>query len=321
MRAACRASALSARAPSGAAILACLLLEAGTAGTGSARAAAPPAAPAPEPARAPVSGPPGPPLVLAAASASAASPRPVPESERVAADIAWTDRLIAVIRPKVLRSGNAFAKEDLAQARDRQSEARLEFEQDHFARADRLTFEARALARSASVRVGPPQDDPVYVDRALDGARDALDLAGDILDEEANPRGWRRYQALKQEYKGARRDLKEGRTRAAYQGAVAVRDGVLDLLRAGKPAPVTESSAARAIDRAGKAMEWAAKELGSRLNADAVHLKRAAVSQMNKAKGAYQRRDYRDAVIYCRLAERNLEQAVAAQRNGVKRGA
>jgi hypothetical protein len=247
--------------------------------------------------------------------------KPLSESELCALDLRRTDRLIAVYRPKVARSGNAGAKEDFAQAVERESEAKSEFALNHFARATRLTLEARSLARSAAVKVGPPQDDPYYVGRTLDRVQDALDLAGDIMDADSDPRSWKRYEALKAQYKTARQAYKDGETRVAYRGAIEVRDGVLQLLRDGRPVPVSESSAGRAISRAEQAVEWAAKEMGRKLNATAQRWQRAALGQMGKARSAYKRGAYRDAVIYSKLVERNLEQAVTAQRSGVKSSA
>jgi hypothetical protein len=232
-----------------------------------------------------------------------------------------TDRLIAVFRGKVLRSGNTVAKEEFAEATRREKDAHDEYALNHFARSSRLTLEARNLARSAAVKVGPPEDDPYYVGRALDRAEDALKLAGDILDRDADPRCWARYEGLKAQYAEARHSYKDGRTRVAYQGAVEVRDGVLQILRDGKPVPVSAGSAEKAIGRADQAMDWATKELGKKVTLAAQHWQREAAAQMAKARTAFSRREYRDAVIYSKLVERNLEQAVAAQRSGLKSSA
>ena len=62
----------------------------------------------------------------------------------------------------------------------------------------------------------------------------------------------------------------------------------------------------------------AKKELGKNPNASALRLQREAAGQLTKARSAFARREYRDAVIHSRLVERNLENAVAAQRSEVK---
>jgi len=286
------------------------------------RASASPAAPSNQAAPNPVAGPPALPVVILASSGPAPQQgQPVSEPDRVALDLRRTDRLIAVVRRKVSRSGNAEAQGEFAEAVKREAEARQAYEENLFARATRLTLEARSLARSAAVKVGPPEDDPYYVDRALDSAEEALDLAGKILDRDVDPRAWSRYEALRKECKAARRRYKDGQIRSAYEGALSVRDGVLQILRDSRPVPVSRSTAERAVERAQNVVAWAGKELGAGLNPAAKRWRQEAAALMGKARAAFARKEYRDTVIYSKLVERNLERAIAAQRSGVKTAA
>src|SRR5512138_1083697 len=104
---------------------------------------------------------------------------PRTEAESIGRELTHTDRLIAVLKPKILRSGGAQAQSRFADAVAREKEARDAFAHSLYARATRLTREARSLAREAAVMVGPPENDPLYVARSLDNAEEALALAHD----------------------------------------------------------------------------------------------------------------------------------------------
>ena len=250
---------------------------------------------------------------------SAAQSAPTqPESERIARELLHTDRLITVLRPKISRSGNTKAQEQLAESIKREKEARDAYEQNLFARAARLTREARSLAREAAVMVGPPEEDPVYVSRTIDHAKDALALAEDALRGVDDPAVRRRYNGLANELEGARQLYKTGAMRRAYEQANDVRDGVLALLTDCDDLPVTADTASRALKSAERAVERAGKELGPGPNASAQRLQREAIGQLTKARASFARKDYRDAVIHSKLVERNLDDAVAAQRSGPK---
>ncbi len=251
-----------------------------------------------------------------APDATASKGDPIPEADRIRRELLYTDRVIAVLRAKVLRSANGEAQGLIADALKREREARTAYEQNLYARAARLTREARAIAREAAVMVGPLEEDPRYVGRTLDHAEDALELTAALLDQGADAAAWRRYTGLKNDLTGARQLFKDGAVRTAYARAVAVRDGVLGLLRDCEDLPVSADTASRAIRDAERAMEQAGRELGVKVSSGAQRWQREAVSQMVKARSAFARHEYRDAVIHAKLVERNLEQALAVQRVG-----
>jgi len=251
-------------------------------------------------------------------AAAASEVEAVPEPERIARELLHTDRLISVLRPKVFRSGNSSAREHFGEAIKREGEAREAYEVRLYARSARLTREARSLAREAAVMVGPPEEDPVYVSRAIEHAGDALGLARDILRGVARPSVTKRYSGLEHDLAGARELYKAGEIKRAHARAVAVRDGVLELLRECDDLPVSPDTASKALEGAEKALEQASKELGKNPNASAFRLQREAVGQLTKARSAFARREYKDAVIHSKLVERNLENAVAAQRSETK---
>ncbi len=237
------------------------------------------------------------------------------EPERIGRELLHTDRLISVLRPKVFRSGNSVARDQFGVAIQREQEARDACDLRLYARSARLTREARSLAREAAVMVGPPEEDPVYVSRAIEHAEDALGLADDLLRGVARSNVTKRYDGLEKDLAGARELFKAGQIKRAHARAIAVRDGVLDLLRDCDDLPVSPDTASKALKGAERALEQASKELGKKPNAAAQRLQRDAVSQLTKARSAFARKEYRDAVIYSRLVERNLENAVAAQRS------
>ena len=251
-----------------------------------------------------------------AAQSGPSDPETLTEPERISRELRQTDRLIALHRPKIRRSRNAKAQELLAEAVAREAEARQAYQEGQYARATRLTREARAATREAAVLIGPPEDDPAYVRRALDRAEEAMGMAEDVLEQGARPVHWKRYQALRGELEEARRQFQENSPRQAYALATKVRDGVLDLLRQCHDLPVPKETAERAVRRAERGLEMTGRELGAKPNGRALRLSREAQAQMGKAKLALSRKEYRTAVIYSKLVERSLEQALAAQRNG-----
>ena len=266
----------------------------------------------------------GPPVLPTASWPSGIAATPVAEGEapsepdRIARELLHTDRLISVLRPKVFRSGNSNAKDHFGDAIKREREARDAYDLRLYARAARLTREARSLAREAAVMVGPPEEDPVYVSRAIEHAGDALGLADDLLRSVARPSLTKRYAGLEKELAGARELYKAGDMKSAHAKAIAVRDGVLELLRDCDDLPVSPDTASKALQGAEKALEQASKELGTKPNSSALRLQREALDQLTKARSAFARKEYRDAVIHSRLVERNLENAVAAQRSETK---
>ena len=280
------------------------------------RTARPPTATAPSPAVGPyfTAGPSLP-------SAAALAATPLTESERLEEDLLHTDRLIRVLRAKIHRSENPGAQERFVAAMKREREARDAFRQSHLARASRLTLEARALAREAAFMVGPPEEDPAYVARALDRAGEALALALEVFDQGAGSTVWKRYHGLRNDLAAARDLHKGGDTRQAYRKAIVVRDAVLDLLTEADDLPIPASTASRAVRRVEQAIDRVAKDLGAKPGDEAARWQRAASDHLSKAKQSYARKDYRSAVIYSKLAVRVLDQAVTAQRNGVKSAA
>jgi hypothetical protein len=258
------------------------------------------------------------PTVAWPASVAFAEADAAPESERLAKELLHTDRLISVLRPKVFRSGNSAAQEHFTEAIRREGEAREAYDLRLYARSSRLTREARSLAREAAVMVGPPEEDPVYVSRAIDHAEDALRLADGPVRGVARASVTKRYESLEKQLAGARDLFKAGEIKRAHTGAVAVRDGVLDLLRDCDDLPVSPDTASKALEGAERAIDRASKELGKKPSPSALRLQKEALGQLTKARSAFARKEYRDAVIHSKLVERNLESAVAAQRNSPK---
>ncbi len=252
--------------------------------------------------------------------ASPASSDTTSERERIGRELLHTDRLIAVLRPKVLRSGSAKAQEQFTESMQREREAREAYDQNLFARAARLTREARTLAREAAIMVGPPEEDPVHVSRAIDYAEDALGLAEDAMATVRDATVRRRYADLKDQLADARHLYKTGAMKRAYAEAVAVRDGVLDLLAKCDEIPVSAETATKALKRAERAVDRVGKELGTKPIAPAQRWQREAQGQLGKARAAFVRKEFRDVVIHSKLVERNLDEAIAAQRRGPKAG-
>lgn len=252
---------------------------------------------------------------------AAASAKPLSEADRLIQDMLHTDRLIRVLRAKIHRSGNPGAQDRFSAAMKREREARDAYGQSQLARASRLTFEARTLAREAAFMVGPPEEDPAYVARELDRAEDALLLAKEVFDQRASAPIWARYHGLENEQKKARQLQKSGNTRDAYRKAVGVRDAVLDLLTDASELPIPASTATKALQRVQRVMDRVVKDMGSKPGEEAARWQQEASEHIAKAKQSYARKDYRSAVIYAKLAVRILDQAVTAQRTGTRSAA
>jgi len=252
------------------------------------------------------------------ATANASAPGSPAEAERVARELIRTNRLLATVEPKVNRSGNDKAKDDLASAVARQVEARQAMDGNLFARAMRLTLESRAFGKSAATKVGPLEDDPDAVGRALEQTDDALARAREFI-EAAPPKAKISYDALEAQQKAARDLHREKKTRRAYAETRRVRDGVLQLLREAANLPVSEATARKALKRAEHATGRADEDLGASPTAEARRLEREAKMQLQKARVAHARRNYRETLLYAKLVERNLERAIGAQRLAISR--
>ena len=103
--------------------------------------------------------------------------------------------------------------------------------------------------------------------------------------------------------------------------ALEVRDSVLDLLTEAEDLPIPASTASKALQRVERAVTLAATDLGASPMEEAAEWQREAAGHLAKAKQSYGRKDYRSTMIYSKLALRVLDQAVTAQRNGVKSAA
>lgn len=264
----------------------------------------------------------------AAATKSAAKPVPAApkndpsrpdEGVRVRQNVERTDAVLRSVNAKVIRSFNKKAREEFETAAKLQREAREALGQNLFARADRLTQESRTLAREIAVHLGPPQDDPDYVATMLGRTDDAIGRAKEVLRGSGGNDERDRLEALERRQKEARRLLKDGSTKDAYAATRDVRDGVLTLLRDCDDLPVPAETAERALKRASRALEQMKGELGERPTRSADKLARDARAQMEKARTAYARKNYRDTLLYSKLVERDLEFAVNAQRGTTSR--
>ncbi|HET9952001.1 MAG TPA: hypothetical protein VFS09_09430 [Candidatus Eisenbacteria bacterium] len=255
----------------------------------------------------------------ASAPAPENDPNHPDEGARVRQSVESTEGVLRSVNTKVIRSRNKKAREEFEKARGLQREAREALGQNLFARADRLTQESRTLARQIAVHLGPPQDDPDYVAGTLGRTDDAIGRAKEVLDGAGGNGERRRLESLERRQKEAHRLFKDGSTREAYGATRTVRDGVLQLLRDCDDLPVPAETAERALKRAARALEQVKSELGERPTRAAAKAARDAHSQMDKARGAYARKNYRDTLLYSKLVERDLELAVSAQRGTTSR--
>lgn len=260
----------------------------------------------------------GPFPVRLAASERADSPE-VSEAERVSREIVRTDRMLVEVGAKVGRTKNEKARAELENGRARQLDSKSALASRFYARAMRLTLEARAFGKSALIKVGPADQDPDFVAKALEQTDDALHRADDLIEGGADSRTHVRIESLGKQQGEARQVYKDGDYPKAYTLTRRVRDGVLDLLRQLSDLPVTESTARRAIRRAEHAMTQGEEELGAHPTAQAKRLEMEARVQMQKARASYARKSYRDALLHAKLVERNLEIAIDAERVATSR--
>lgn len=243
-----------------------------------------------------------------------AFPVPLTEAERVLREITRTDRAINDAEGRVRRSGSDKARSDFKNARDRQAEAREARYQAFYARADRLTLEARAYVKSAMIQAGPRENDPEVVGRAIDQTDDALDRAKQIL-EDAEPMAHRRtFESLRDRQEDARRLYKNGALRSAYAETRDVRGGVLELLKQCADLPVSRETARKALRRAERALAQTRKEIGPRPVVRAARLERDAELQLARARSSFARNSYKDALLHSKLVERHLQRAMEARR-------
>jgi hypothetical protein len=245
--------------------------------------------------------------------------RSVDEGTRVRAEIDRTERVLRSVKAKVVRSFNKKAREEFERAAGLQDDARASLGENFFARAARLTQESRQMAREIAVHLGPPQDDPDYVAMTLDRTDDAIGRAREVLRDAGGETERGRLSALEERQKEARRLHREGSTRGAYAATIDVRDGILTLLRDCDDLPVPAATAEKALKRATRALDQAKGELGERVTAAAARLARDARAQMEKARAAFARKNYRDTLLHSKLVERDIELAVSAQRGATSR--
>jgi transposase len=242
------------------------------------------------------------------------------EGDRVAREILRTDQMIAGADGRIRRSGNDRARSDLKNSRERQVEAREAVVQSFYARANRLTLEARAYVKSALIQAGPPENDPEVVARALDQSDDALARGKDVLEAASATRLLRSLAALRDQQEDARRLYKNGVMRSAYEETREVRSGVVDLLHRCADAPVSRETAKKALRRADQAEAQARKDLGPRNPSQVRRLQHQAEEQLARAHDSFAKSAYRDSFLRAQLVERTLQRALDASRLAVNAG-
>jgi len=253
---------------------------------------------------------------LPSASAFGAMPpgTPVTEEDRVTREIQRTDVLIAGSDGRIQRSGSDKARSDLRNARERQGEAREARGQSFYARANRLTLEARAYLKSALIQAGPPENDSEVVGRALDQTDDALARGRDIVEAASSARQRLQLRQLADRQEAARRMYKSGDMRAAYGQTRDIRNGVVELLRQCANLPVSRDTARQALRRAERVMAQTRKEIGPKAVPLATRLEREAQLQLDRARDSFDRNAYRDVLLHSKLVERHLQRAMDARR-------
>lgn len=236
------------------------------------------------------------------------------EPERVAREISVTDHAIVAAEGRVTRATSEKARADYRNARLRQNEAKDASGQSFYARATRLTLEARAYVKSALIQAGPAENDPAVVARAISQTDDALGRAREILDGGGTTRLQGIYHDLRTRQEDARRLYKSGAMRGAYAETKEVRNGVLDLLRQCADLPVSRDTARKALRRAERVMSRSKQENGLKDSAQARALEREAAQQLVRARSSFQKNSYRDALLHAKLVERHLQRALEARR-------
>ncbi|HTM01773.1 MAG TPA: hypothetical protein VL503_11710 [Candidatus Omnitrophota bacterium] len=240
--------------------------------------------------------------------------QPLSEGDRVAREIVRTDAMIAGLEGRVRRSASDKSRSDLRNARERQTEAREASGQSFYARANRLTLEARAYLKSALIQAGPPESDPEVVGRALEQTDDALARGKDIVEAASFSRQRLMLKSLQDRQENARRLYKNGYVRSAYGETRDVRNGVVDLLRQCADLPVSRDTARRALRRAERVLVQTKKEMGSRPASRALRLERDAELQLARARDSFSRNAFRDTLLHSKLVERHLQRAMEANR-------
>jgi hypothetical protein len=232
------------------------------------------------------------------------------ESDRVSSELERTERFVGRAQKSILLSKNTRAIKLFTSALDFQSDSREACKVRQYARAERLTLAARDFADRASRMVGPPREDPDYVDHVLRRTDDALERAKDVLKTGAGRYAWSQHEELKQEQKDAWKVFKSGDVGSAYKQTLGVREGVLALLRQLQDLPVPRETAEKAIGGAQAALEQASRELGPRPTLEAVRLVRLAGEYLTKARQSFSRGSYRSALLQAKVVERHVEHAV-----------
>jgi hypothetical protein len=245
-----------------------------------------------------------------AAPPSVLPPEGRSESDRVGSELERTERFAARVQRSVLTSKNTRAVKLFASALDFQADSREAYKVRQYARAERLTLAARDFADRASRMVGPPREDPDFVEHILKRTDDALERAKDVLRNGADRASWRSHEDLRNQQKDAWKTFKDGDVGSAYKQTLAVREGVLALLRQLQDLPVPRETAEKAIVGAQAALEQANKELGPKPNGEAVRLVRLANEYLAKARQSFQRGSYRSALLQAKVVERHAEHAV-----------
>jgi hypothetical protein len=232
------------------------------------------------------------------------------EAERVSAELERTERFVGRAQKSIVLSKNTRAMKLFTSALDFQSDSREACKVRQYARAERLTLAARDFADRASRMVGPPREDPDYVEGVLRRTDDALDRAKDVLKTGAGRDAWSQHEELKQEQKDAWKVFKGGDVGTAYKQTLGVREGVLVLLRQLQDLPVPRETAEKAIGGAQAAIEQANKELGPKPTLEALRLVRLANEYLAKARQSFSRGSYRSALLQAKVVERHVEHAV-----------
>ena len=232
------------------------------------------------------------------------------ESDRVGSELERTERFVGRAQRSVITSKNTRAMKLFTSALDFQADSREAYKVRQYARAERLTLAARDFADRASRMVGPPREDPDYVEHIMRRTDDALERAKDVLRNGAGRDSWRSHEDLRNQQKDAWKTFKSGDVGSAYKQTLGVREGVLALLRQLQDLPVPRETAEKAIGGAQAALEQANKELGPKPNGEALRLVRLANEYLAKARQSFQRGSYRSALLQAKVVERHAEHAV-----------
>ena len=238
------------------------------------------------------------------------------EADRVSTELERTERFVGRAQKSIVLSKNTRAIKLFTSALDFQSDSREAYKVRQYARAERLTLASRDFADRASRMVGPPREDPDYVDHVLRRTDDALERAKDVLKTGAGHDAWNQHEALKEEQRDAWKTFKSGDVGSAYKQTLGVREGVLALLRQLQDLPVPRETAEKAIGGAEAALEQANRELGPRPTLEATRLVRLANDYLAKARQSFSRGSYRSALLQAKVVERHVEHAVDVGRPG-----